>query len=741
MKKIVGIIILTALISNGFAVASSLERHRVMTAPVLSDLQSSAMSDMNTINVLVIIPDRYGANTYFNLDNMELFGWKISLAGTQEIMNACSWAEGSLGIPDIRVDVLLQDIDDITDYNAVAIMPAYWRSGNAYGDLLESPEALQLISSAVDNRLAVWATCAGVRVLAAADVLDGVRVTGRAKYRSEYEAAGAIYLGENIPPVIDGTIITTMRGQYWNKENIEAIATVLEQREALKGSFHTYSEHGVMAACSSGGLWTKTYGGPSADGGRSLCSTEEGTYVVAGYTSSFGSGATDMYAMNIDETGGVLWSNAYGGAGWEYGYGMCPAHDGGYLLTGYSTSFGDGSKDVFVVKIDENGNEDWMQTYGGIGLDVGMSVCQTDEGYLVAGYTESFGAGENDMYVIGIDQTGAVLWEKQLGGTAAELGYEIQKTSDGNFVLVGASGSDRANYDVYLAKIAANGDLLWENFYGAPGNDGGYDRGHAVIETSDGGFAIVGESNYGDALNMLVVKTDAEGEQVWVQVYGERLHDHGSDIIQTADGNYVICGRADNSTKGSNNMFLLKIDTNGQELWRNIIAMSGNEWGITLAETTSEDLIIVGHTNSFGQGQYDILVMKTDSDGHPNAQPKTPAIPSGPSSGNIKTELVYSTVTTDPEEEDIYYLFDWGDGTTSDWIGPYVSGDRCEAMHTWDAKGTYDIRVKARDVNGGESEWSDSLSVIMPKNRLRSLVQSWLEQILQQFFVESMDQD
>ena len=319
------------------------------------------------------------------------------------------------------------------------------------------------------------------------------------------------------------------------------------------------------------------------------------------------------------------------------------------------------------------------------------------------------------------------------------MGYEIQKTSDGNYVIVGASGSDRANYDVYLAKITADGDLLWEHFYGASGEDGGYDRGHAVIETSDGGFAIVGESNYGDALNMLVVKTDAEGDQVWLQVYGEHLHDHGSDIIQTADGNYVICGRADNTTKGTNTIFLLKIDPSGQELWRNIIAMSGNEWGLALAETTSEDLIMVGHTNSFGQGQYDMLVMKTDSEGNPNAQPETPAIPSGPSSGNIKTELVYSTVTTDPEEEDISYLFDWGDGTDSGWIGPYASGDSCEATHTWMAKGTYDICVKARDVNGGESEWSDPLSVTMPRNRLRSVVQSWLEQVLQHFFGKSIE--
>jgi len=683
----------------------------------------------SNINILAIIPDRYGANTYFNLDNMELFGWTVTLAGLTDIVQPCAWAQSALGISEITVDVLIDDIDDISEYDVLAIMPSFWRSGDAYGDLLDSRKTLNLIRDAKEAGIVIWATCAGVRVLAAADVLDGVQVTGRVQFRNEYDAAGAIYIGENVPPVIDQNIITSMRGQYWNKENIEAIATVLEQNHAImnKGGYGT-NEDSIIAGLTSGGLWAKTYGGSSADGAKAVCTSNDDGYIVIGYTFSSGSDGSDMYVVSINEQGDSVWTKTYGGSGYEYGYGICPADDG-YVLIGYSTSFSTGSsKDVYAIRIDNDGNEIWSETFGGDGLDIGMSVCPADGGYLLCGYTESFGAGENDIYVIKIDENGNMVWEKQYGGSGAELGYQIKATSKGNYIIVGASGSDRANYDCVLIKIDENGNILWENYYGAPGGEGGYDRGHSVIETSDGGFLVIGETNYGDALNMLVVKTDADGEEEWVQIFGDSLHDHGSDIIETSDGNYVICGRFDTTLNGKNDIGLIKFDYNGQEIWRKIFSMHGSEWATSLIETNDNGLLLTGHTDSIGMGSYDLFIMKTDSEGNSNQQPEKPLVPTGPSSGKIKEPQTYEVVTEDPDNENIYYLFDWGDGSDCNWLGPFASGEICEATHIWEEQGDYQIRVKARDINGGESDWSDPLQVSMPKaHQFDSLMQSFFK--------------
>jgi hypothetical protein len=722
MKKTFKIILLVLLINN-------VSMFTVISSEKLSFLNIlSKMDDVNfnsNVNVLAIIPDSYGANIYFNLDNMELFGWTVTLTGLTEIVKPCPWAESAFGLPEMSVDILIGDIDDISSYDVLAIMPATRRSGDAYGDLLDNVDALDLISSAKNNGLIIWATCAGVRVLAAADVLDGVKVTGSIQFKSEYDAAGALYLGEKIPPVIDQKIVTCMRDQYWNKENIEAIATALEHSNVVsKNCFDGIEKNDVLCSSPSGDMWTKSYGGISADGGRSVIIAEDEGYVVVGYTFSSAVGESDMYVVCIDEHGDILWSNTYGGLGYDYGYDICPADDSGYILTGYSTSFSTGgSKDIYVVKIDNIGNEIWSKTFGGDGLDVGMSICQADDGYLICGYTESFGYGENDIYVVKIDKTGVVLWEKQYGGSGAELGYQIRQTSDGNYVIIGASGSDRENYDFYLLKISDDGSLVWENFYGAPGGEGGYDRGHSVVETRDGGFILVGESNFGDVLNILVVKTDDQGDTEWVQVFGKPLHDHGSNVIETVDGNFVICGRFDSTDKGRNDIGLVKLNDKGDELWNKTINMHNSEWAISIIETNDGGLLLTGHTDSFGMGSYDLLIMKTDGEGNSNQKPGKPLPPTGLTSGRIMEPQIYSAVAEDPDGEDVYYLFDWGDGSESTWIGPFISGEVCETVHTWEVKGEYQISVKARDVNGGESEWSDPMEISMPKHRVNLFVE------------------
>jgi putative intracellular protease/amidase len=173
------------------------------------------------IKVLFFLPAlNYGPNSYLTKDDMVKYGFEVTFAGVTRTLSGCSLFSA---LPAITVDTLLSEISRITDFDIVAIGPASWRAGDAYRDILNSSHVLQLIKSAADSGLVVWTLCGGVRVLAAADVIRGKNVLGAAVYKSEYENAGATYVGDDHPPVIDGNIVTCVRDQYYHVQNCEAM--------------------------------------------------------------------------------------------------------------------------------------------------------------------------------------------------------------------------------------------------------------------------------------------------------------------------------------------------------------------------------------------------------------------------------------------------------------------------------------------------------------------------------------
>lgn len=177
---------------------------------------------------LVLLANNFGANSFIIRDKLEEFGWELTLTGLTQTVQPCPSYAVQLGAQPLIVDVLIQDIENVGEYDCLIIAPASVYAGNPFSDVLASEEALDLVAAAVQENLAVAAWCAGVRVLAAADVIDGRNVTGHQAYQAEYEAAGATYLGPGLPPVTDGPIVTCTRGQYYNIQNCDALAEVTE---------------------------------------------------------------------------------------------------------------------------------------------------------------------------------------------------------------------------------------------------------------------------------------------------------------------------------------------------------------------------------------------------------------------------------------------------------------------------------------------------------------------------------
>jgi len=258
-------------------------------------------------------------------------------------------------------------------------------------------------------------------------------------------------------------------------------------------------------------VWTRTYGGTRNDVGRSVQLTADGGYIVVGTTSSFGAGSEDVYLVKTNAQGDTLWTRTYGGDTLDHGRSVQPTADGGYIIVG-SSFF-----DVYLVRTDAQGDTLWTRTYGGTGFDWGRSVQKTnDGGYIVAGYTESYGAGDFDVWLIKTDDQGVALWTRTYGGSAEDVVAAVQQTTDSGYIITGYThsfGQGAPDYDnVYLIKTDKSGDTLWTRMYGGARRD----EGNSVQQTSDGGYIIAGftccfDAVPPDTMNVFLIKTDPQG--------------------------------------------------------------------------------------------------------------------------------------------------------------------------------------------------------------------------------------
>ena len=207
-------------------------------------------------------------------------------------------------------------------------------------------------------------------------------------------------------------------------------------------------------------LW-RTYGGTDYDHGYSVQQTADGGYIIAGCTWSFGAGDNDVYLIKTNASGDNLWTRTYGGINDDEGWSVQQTSDSGYIVAGWTMSFGAGEADVYLIKANASGDTQWTRTYGGFSDDEGYSVQQTsDGGYVIAGETYSFGAGYRDVYLIKTSASGDTLWTRTYGGTNGDWGYSVQQTSDSGYIIAGSTTSFGAGgSDVYLIKTDANGNV------------------------------------------------------------------------------------------------------------------------------------------------------------------------------------------------------------------------------------------------------------------------------------------
>jgi hypothetical protein len=315
-------------------------------------------------------------------------------------------------------------------------------------------------------------------------------------------------------------------------------------------------------------IWTKAIGGKDKDNGWAVRKNADGGYIIVGFTASFGAGGMDIYLIRTDEAGDTLWTKTFGGEGDEFGWDIRRTADDGFIIAAQTSSFGEGEIDAYLIKTDSDGDEKWSKSYGGEKIDRIFSVRQTpDGGYVAGGITYSFGEGDRDAYLLKSDASGEMEWYKNFGGTVYDVGHSVALT-DGDGYLITDYGESFATYgkrDVYLIKTDAGGQMQWMKTFGGSEND----RAMKGQQTKDGGYIAVGftqiSGESGWDWDVFLIKTDMVGDTLWTRTFGDRdTHDFGYTVQATNDGGYILTGQKQSFDGDESEVLLIKTDSEGR---------------------------------------------------------------------------------------------------------------------------------------------------------------------------------
>jgi len=358
-------------------------------------------------------------------------------------------------------------------------------------------------------------------------------------------------------------------------------------------------------------LWTKTIGGSGSDVGYSVQQTNDGGYIIAGGTNSFGAGDYDVYLVKTNLQGDTLWTRTFGGADQDFGSEVQQTADGGYIIIGSTKSFNNGIDDLYLIKTDDNGDTLWTKVYGGLWGDVGRSIMEDIDGnYLATGYTMSFDPGNADVWVLKFNEFGDTLWTRRVGGNQVEYGVSIKQSKNEGYIITGYTQSFGSNHDVYLIRLDSSGDTIWTNHYGEQGSD----FGEGVLELDDDGFIIAGyTTSYGiGGYDCYLVRVDLNGDTLWTRHYGGEFDDKAYAIELFEDG-FVLAGYTQNAGSTENDALIIKTDFNGDTVWTKTIGGLYNDWGFGMDKTNDNGLILTGEFDKYGDGKHDVWLVRIDN--------------------------------------------------------------------------------------------------------------------------------
>ena len=353
--------------------------------------------------------------------------------------------------------------------------------------------------------------------------------------------------------------------------------------------------------------WIATLGGTGNDVAFSVAIDSSGNIIVAGYTTSSGSGGSDFLIAKYNSSGTLQWQKTLGGTGMDEARSVAIDSSGNIIVAGYTTSSGSGGSDFLIAKYNSSGTLQWQKTLGGTLSDVAFSVAIDSSGnIIVAGYTASSGSGGNVVLIAKYNSSGTLQWQKTLGGTGNEIVYSFAIDSSDNIIVAGYIDDSTGSIDILIAKYNSSGSLLWQKTLIGTGSD----NAQSVAIDSLDNIIVAGYITYSNSNDFLIAKYNSSGSLLWQKALGGRGNDQAYSVAIDSLDNIIIAGSTDYD------FLIAKYNSSGSLLWQKTLGGGGlgnNEFAYSVAIDSSNNIIVAG--TSSGSGGSDFLIAKYNSSG------------------------------------------------------------------------------------------------------------------------------
>jgi len=370
--------------------------------------------------------------------------------------------------------------------------------------------------------------------------------------------------------------------------------------------------------------FSKVFGEYDAEMGYSIQETTDGGFILSGATSSYWAtdslsrindiqhGITNAIIAKVDTVGEPEWIKVFGGDMFESAFNAGETDDGGYFFAGYTNSIGNGLYDFWLVKLDAFGNMEWEKTYGTAKADVGLfGEITSDGGYILTGYTILPNKTDKDFWLLKTNADGDSLWSSTFGNDANQSANRVIELSNGGFVIIGETRGDSTNNDILIIKTDENGQEIWTKNI-VESND---DLVFSIKETPDGFIAVGTTTSLGAGnKDIWLHKLDASGNVEWQNTFGGDALEYGFDVVPVSDG-YVFTGSTSSYGTEFYDLWILKVDLTGVLVWDQLYGSTMIDIGKSIIQNESGGFTILGQTSSYGSGEYDFWIIKTDENG------------------------------------------------------------------------------------------------------------------------------
>ncbi len=345
-----------------------------------------------------------------------------------------------------------------------------------------------------------------------------------------------------------------------------------------------------------------TFTGQVGTNDNSTVVSNDDNLIICGNTGS------NLSILKITKTGTQIWRNDFEAGNNSSASGVAELNGYIFICGKTSRNYSTTKNDILLIKANSAGDTIWTKTYGGAEAEYGTNIIATSDGnILIAGKTESFGAGMfGDIYLVKVNTSGDTIWTASYPDQDQEVPFHLMETQNGEYLITGTNEDNSQYRELYLLKVSATGQQIWNKKIGPPT----YKWGYSTIELTNGDLLTCGKHTVSGYNQALLVKTDNTGNVIWGKEFGvNNLSEEGNSVKQNRDGSFTITGTCFDVSTGQTDIILLKVDQNGNQLWLKKFGSPSSDSGVNLIKDSNDDNIITGNYNGL------IFMTKTDNNG------------------------------------------------------------------------------------------------------------------------------